>query len=78
MFTDNKSKKTIPKNKKSPTYNKICNKRNKYHFVSKTKKTLNILSQKKHMYELPWNNTLLTKLKKGLKKGKKNNIVYNI
>ena len=53
MFTDNKSKKTIPKNKKSPTYNKMCNKRNKYHFVNKTKKTLNILSSKKHMYELP-------------------------
>ena len=36
---------------------------------------LNILSQKKHMYELPWNNTLWTKLKKEIKKEGKNNIV---
>ena len=31
----------------------MCNKRNKYHFASKTKKILNILSSKKHVYEPP-------------------------
>ena len=56
----------------------MCNKRNKYHFVSKTKKMLNILSQKKQPHKQPEKRTIQATRKKGLKKGKKNNIVYNI